>query len=164
MQLLDERSPAPGCLLLQMDPICANKSPPSCKECLIEHHRRYHWGLNLTFSIPLAKACNAEYLKKVERSLKYFYCQAGQPAVKYPSAEWLLIFLSWLLGYLYSCCKSQAEWSGAVLPVSELPKLGVNKCQQFVFPIFPIYIVFPGMAFWEIEMLFGVIFYFFFFF
>lgn len=80
MELLDEPSPAPGCLLLQMGPISANKSPPRREEGLIDNHRRYHPGLNLTFS-KLAKARNREYFKEIQCSLKRFYRQAKQPAV-----------------------------------------------------------------------------------
>lgn len=86
MKLLDEPSPAPGCLFLQMGPISANKSPPPREEGLIKHHRRYHRGLNLTFS-KLAQARNVEYVKEIQCSLERVYRQAKQPAVRSPPPE-----------------------------------------------------------------------------
>lgn len=77
MKLSDEMpSPAPGCFFLQMGPI-SNKSPPPHEEGLIKHHRRYHQGLNLPFSIPFPKAHNAQSIKEEQSSLKCFYHQAG---------------------------------------------------------------------------------------
>lgn len=89
-----------------MGPISANKSPPPHEEGLIKHHRTYHQGLNLPFSIPLPKAHNAHCIKEEQSSLKCFYCQARQSSVRCPCAEWLLSFLSRLLGYPYSCCST----------------------------------------------------------
>lgn len=106
MKLSDEPSPAPGCFSLQMGPISANKSPPPHEEGLIKHHRRYHQGLNLPFSIPLPKAHHAQCIKEIQSSLKCSYCQARQPTVSCSCAEWLLSFHSWLLGCLYSCCST----------------------------------------------------------
>lgn len=87
MKILDEPSPAPACLLLQMGPMSANKSSLPREEGLIEHHRRCHQRLNVTFSIPLAKGGNVEYFKEIQCSLKRLYRQARQPAVKSPCAE-----------------------------------------------------------------------------
>lgn len=130
MKLSDEPSLAPGCFFLQMGPISANKSPPPHEEGLIELHRRHHQGLNLTFSIPLPKAHNAQCIKEVQSSLKRFYHQARQPAVSCPCAEWLLSFLSWWLGYLYSCCSTSVPLSRieqGCVPILGVPSFGEEK-------------------------------------